>query len=119
MGGPGDPWSLQQQAWGSPFKCFQLWQGCGETLHCKSLKKTELWKERKKKNSQVVQNGFQKRGHKSVSKAQGQEVKGWGAGNPRSSGDVWLCNSQLRLWAEAGWWTVLGGQPFSMLNAAS
>lgn len=49
MGGPGDPWSLQQQAWGSPFKCFQLWQGCGETLHCKSLKKTELWKEREKK----------------------------------------------------------------------
>lgn len=42
---------------GSPFKCFQLWQGVKETLHCKSLKITKLCK--KKKKSQLVQNGIQ------------------------------------------------------------
>lgn len=49
MGGPGDPWNLQQLALGSPFKCFQLWEGVRENLHCKSLKKNELWGRKKKK----------------------------------------------------------------------
>lgn len=93
MGGPGDPWNLQQLALGSPFKCFQLWEGVRENLHCKSLKKNELWGRKKKRKSQVVQNGFQKPGHKSVNKAQGQETKRWGAGNPWGRGDVWLCSS--------------------------
>lgn len=51
MGGPGDPWNLQQLALGSPFKCFQLWQGVRENLHCKSLKTKN-----KKQNKQIKKN---------------------------------------------------------------
>ena len=49
VGGPGDPWNQQQLALGSSFKCFQLWEGVRETLHCKSLKKKKKKKKRKEK----------------------------------------------------------------------
>lgn len=83
MDGPGDPWNLQQLALGSPFKCFQLWRGVRETLPCKKNSQKNKNNGTLKKESHLVQNGFQKPGYKSESKAQGQRVGEsgeWGLG---------------------------------------
>lgn len=84
VSGPGDPWKLQQLALGSPFKCFQLWQGVRETLHCKTPLKNPQTLGRG--GSQLVQNGFQKPGHKSEIEAQGGEAGAGELGLPRGVG---------------------------------
>lgn len=86
MGGQGDPGNRPQLALGSPFKCFQLWQGVRGTLHCKSLKKNPNFgakQNKTKQKKQLVQMAF-----RSLATNLGSES--WGAGNPQGRGDVWL-----------------------------
>lgn len=90
MGGPGDPQNLQQLALGGcpPSSVSSCWQGVREISHFRSLSKTNKQKKLGKKKTQLVQNGFQKLGHKSESKAQGQKLGDLGI--PRGVGNVWL-----------------------------
>lgn len=103
MGGPGDSQNLQQVALGVPFQVFPV-VGKGSGRPCIS----NLSKKKKtlEKKSQLVQNGFQKPGYKSENKAQGQKLGDLGL--PRGVGTFGF-ETQLRLWADTGWWRVLGG----------
>lgn len=66
------PGTCNSWLWGPPSSVSSCGKGSGRPCIANLSEKNELGK----RKGQLVQNGFQKPGHKSESKAQGQEARG-------------------------------------------